>query len=184
MGSTEFSLCFSKSRSFRPDTSERLCRAAGYGSVLVTWDLFSFAPKRGTELETHPIGCGSKLNRWSMFPHTRVPFWYRLFEPQPFQQHILPGCRFWVGNRFWLGSGSPLSVGWGKVDSCGFGTFHNSRAPYPCGAVLDEPISPLGGGGSATWFIENNSKAYISLHKRLSRTESQNGLSAAYFCGL
>ena len=36
-------------------------------------------------------GCGSKLNRdyagvgyvWSMFPFTRVPFWYRFLEPQP-----------------------------------------------------------------------------------------------------
>ena len=27
---------------------------------------------------------------WSMFPLTRVPFWYRLFEPQPCG-YIRPG---------------------------------------------------------------------------------------------
>ena len=37
------------------------------------------------------FGCGSKLNDrrtnrrfWSMFPLTRVSFWYRFLEPQPF----------------------------------------------------------------------------------------------------
>ena len=35
------------------------------------------------------FGCGSKFNQeglrrcWSMFPLTRVPFWYRVFEPPP-----------------------------------------------------------------------------------------------------
>ena len=41
------------------------------------------------EHQTLTNGCGSKLSRrgcagfWSMFPLTRVPFWYRFFEQQP-----------------------------------------------------------------------------------------------------
>ena len=33
---------------------------------------------------------GANRRFWSMFPLTRVPFWYRLFEPQPsvFQHHV------------------------------------------------------------------------------------------------
>ena len=40
--------------------------------------------------KTNPFGCGSKFNRRGYAgvgpcsPLTRVPFWYRFFEPQPF----------------------------------------------------------------------------------------------------
>ena len=40
----------------------------------------------GSCISIFPFGRGSKFNRrfWSMFLLARIPFWYRLFEPQPF----------------------------------------------------------------------------------------------------
>ena len=62
-------------------TSEKeawLCKAS---SAFSLQSLFAWSASHWTWLKIKQEG----LHRcWSMFPLTRVPFWYRFFEPQPF----------------------------------------------------------------------------------------------------